>query len=125
MALEISGQAYRRIVRMSAMPLAVAVTIFALLELSDAWAGSPPGRYVAPSKQGINKDAMTMQECRDRLAVPANERPPSDDPRVNKDAVCTSMLSADKALLGSQKAKAASAPAVRKSRPQASSQPRS
>jgi hypothetical protein len=51
--------------------------------------------YVPPAKSGINKDAMTMQECRDRLAAPANERPASDDPRINLDAMCTNMLSAE------------------------------
>jgi hypothetical protein len=101
------------------------VTVFALLELTDACAGSRPSPYVPPSKHGINKDAMTMQECRDRLAAPANERPPSDDLRINIDGMCRNMLSMDKAFLESEKAKAASALPVRKSRPQASSQPRS
>jgi hypothetical protein len=48
----------------------------------------------AQAKWGINKDAMTMQECRDRLALPAKDRPRSDDPEVNKDAMCRNMLSA-------------------------------
>jgi hypothetical protein len=100
----------------SPIPRLVVVTVFALLELSDAAAGSRPSHYVAPSKQGINKDAMTMQECRDRLAAPANERPPSDDPRINKDGMCRNMLSMDKAFLESQKAKAASAPTVKTGR---------
>ena len=53
--------------------------------------------YVEPSKTGINKDAMTMQECRDRLAAPKHDRPPSDDPAIDKDAVCVNMLGGDKA----------------------------
>jgi hypothetical protein len=99
------------------------VTIVALLGLTGANAGSQPSHYVAPSKHGINKDAMTTQECRDRLAAPANERPPSDDPRINIDGMCRNMLSMDKAFLDSQKAKAASAPSVKKTKPQAGSQP--
>jgi hypothetical protein len=86
-------------------------------------AGTESGRYVPPVKRGINKDAMTMQECGDRLDAPPNERPQSDDPRVDLDGMCRNMLSADKALQESQKAKAASAAAGRKSSPAASSQP--
>jgi hypothetical protein len=101
----------------------IVVAIFALLGVTGANAGPPPSSYVAPSKQGINKDAMTMQECRDRLAAPANERPPSDDPRINIDGMCRNMLSTDKAFIDAQKAKAASTPAGKKTRPPASSQP--
>lgn len=54
----------------------------------------------AQTKWGINKDAMTMQECRDRLAMPVKDRPRSDDPQVNKDAVCRNMLSASPRLRG-------------------------
>jgi len=47
-----------------------------------------------PEKAGINKDALTMQDCRDRLALPKDKRRKSDDPRVDLDGVCENMLSA-------------------------------
>ena len=53
------------------------------------------GHYVAPVKSGINKDAMTMQECRERLAAPVKDRPPSED-GIDIDAMCRNMLSASK-----------------------------
>jgi hypothetical protein len=59
------------------------------------WAATEDGHYVAPTKHGINKDAMTMQECRERLAAPLKERPQSDDPRINLDAMCRNMLSSE------------------------------
>jgi hypothetical protein len=118
-----NGNVCRRMICVSAMLRPIVVTVFALLELTDACAGSRPSPYVAPSKHGINKDAMTMQECRDRLAAPANERPPSDDPRIHIDGMCRNMLSMDKAFLDSQKAKAASSPSVKKAKTQAGSQP--
>ena len=75
-------------------PLVAAV----LLPLATPIASAVPGdsHYVPPSKEGINRDAMTMQECRDRLAAPVKERPPSDDPSIDKDAICKNMLSVDK-----------------------------
>ena len=45
-----------------------------------------------PSLGSINNDAMTMQRCRARLALPMNARPKDDDPRVDLDAVCRGML---------------------------------
>ncbi|MDQ2733661.1 MAG: hypothetical protein M3Y55_01445 [Pseudomonadota bacterium] len=50
----------------------------------------------AAAKWGINKDAMTMQECRDRLALPVKDRPKSDEPEVNKDRMCENMLSVER-----------------------------
>src|SRR5450755_740795 len=41
---------------------------------------------------GVNKDAMTMQDCRDRLALPASKRPKADDARIDLDAMCANML---------------------------------
>lgn len=97
-----------------------------LMAMLPGFANAAPesGRYVAPVKRGANKDSMTMQECRDRLNAPAKERPASDDPRVNLDAMCLNMLSMDKAFQESQKAKAASGAAAMKSRPAASRPPR-
>ncbi len=46
------------------------------------------------TKHGINSDALTMQECRARLAMPKNRRPPADDPTIDKDAICVNMLGA-------------------------------
>jgi hypothetical protein len=66
------------------------------------------GAYAPPVKSGINKDAMTMQECRDRLAAPAKERPSSDDPLINLDAMCRNMLGAE----GRRKAGRAAAPSA-------------
>jgi hypothetical protein len=65
------------------------------LSVGLAWAATVDGHYVAPTKHGINKDAMTMQECRERLAAPLKERPQSDDPRINLDAMCRNMLSSE------------------------------
>lgn len=59
-----------------------------------ALAGSLATAASAQTKSGINKDAMTMQDCRDRLATPAKARPRSNDPAVDKDAMCRNMLSA-------------------------------
>jgi hypothetical protein len=50
----------------------------------------------ATAKWGINKDAMTMQECRDRLALPLKDRPKSDEPELNKDRMCENMLSVER-----------------------------
>ena len=50
-----------------------------------------------PAKSGINKDAMTMQDCRDRLALPKAKRRESDDKRVDLDGICKNMLSAKEA----------------------------
>ena len=76
--------------------LAVGASLVLVSVSGMALASDPPTPYVAPTKTGINKDAMTMQECRDRLAAPKRDRPPSDDPAINKDAVCANMLGADK-----------------------------
>jgi len=67
--------------------------------------------YAPPAKGGINKDAMTMQECRDRLAAPPKQRPQSDDSRINLDAMCKNMLSEETGKLAQRKraARAASA----------------
>lgn len=43
---------------------------------------------------GINQDAMTMQDCRDRLAQPIGVRAKSQDRTIDLDAVCLNMLSA-------------------------------
>lgn len=43
--------------------------------------------------EAINKDAMTMQACRDRLNQPKSQRIKSEDPRVDLDAICVNMLS--------------------------------
>lgn len=45
-----------------------------------------------PSFGSINNNAMTMQRCRARLALPKNARPKDGDPRVDLDAVCHGML---------------------------------
>ena len=50
---------------------------------------------VAACGSGPNKDAMTMEQCRERLAMPKDRRPRSDDPRIDKDAICENMLSSE------------------------------
>lgn len=74
-----------RLARASILSLALGARAFA----------ADSGSYAPPVKSGINKDAMTMQECRDRLAAPVKARPSSDDPQINLDAMCTNMLSAE------------------------------
>lgn len=71
-----------------------AAIMLLLSSVGVAVAATSDGHYVPPSKSGINKDAMTMQECRDRLAAPPKERPPSDDPEIDIDAMCKNMLGA-------------------------------
>lgn len=83
------------------------------------------GQPIALPKRGVEvepgygrahcRDRLAARaHCRDRLAAPANERPPSDDPRINIDGICRNMLSMDKVFLDSQKAKAASTPSIEK-----------
>jgi hypothetical protein len=54
---------------------------------------SSAASQIPPARVGsINNDAMTMQQCRDRLSLPKHARPKDDDPRVDLDAVCTNLL---------------------------------
>jgi hypothetical protein len=62
-----------------------------LLFAFAASAGSVPA---SARGSGVNKDAMTMQDCKDRLALPVNKRAKSEDPQINLDAICANMLSA-------------------------------
>lgn len=54
-----------------------------------ASAASPP----ATARRGtVNDDAMTVKDCRNRLAMPKSARPRDDDPNVDLDAVCRNIL---------------------------------
>ena len=55
---------------------------------------------------------MTMEQCRERLAMPKDRRPPTSDPRVDKDSICENMLSAERTHDRARKAQA-SAPSSR------------
>jgi len=57
---------------------------------------STPSADAVARGSGINRDAMTMQDCKDRLALPRSQRPRSEDPDINLDAICANMLSADR-----------------------------
>lgn len=45
----------------------------------------------------VDKDALTVERCKERLAVPKAQRKPSDDPRVDLDAMCVHLLDANAA----------------------------
>jgi hypothetical protein len=76
-----------------AMRLFVVALLTAPVFATAAEAAPASASQIAPARMGsINNDAMTMQRCRERLALPKNARPKDDDPRVDLDAVCTNML---------------------------------
>ena len=57
--------------------------------------------------ESINKDAMTLQTCRDRLAQPKNQRIKPMDPGLDLDGMCMNMLPLNDASKSGEPGKAA------------------
>src|SRR5262252_8915049 len=66
----------------------IAAPFHAIAQTSSSAISGPPRTL----KSGINLDAMTLDDCRARLALPKRERPRDPDARVDLDAVCANML---------------------------------
>jgi hypothetical protein len=77
---------------MATKPILIALFTVPAIAIASP-AASSAASQIPPARVGsINNDAMTMQQCRDRLSLPKNARPKDDDPRVDLDAVCTNLL---------------------------------
>ena len=59
-----------------------------------ASSASQPGSAL---ESGVNFDAVTVDDCQHRLALPKAQRPVDPDPRVDLDNVCRNILSGMKA----------------------------
>ena len=74
---------------LSKLFLATVLATFAL------GAHARPASQVSPSKpSSVNDDAMTIQKCRERMAMPKKARPKDDDPQIDLDRVCENLLNA-------------------------------
>ena len=80
--------------QIAASTMLVAGLVCALASTACATTASAPAASStrAPKRGTVNDDAMTVQDCRDRLASAKASRPKDDDPNVDLDAVCRNIL---------------------------------
>ena len=91
----------------------IAMACLAVWSPSFAQSSLPASQPPRVLKGGINSDAMTVDDCRRRLALPKRERPSDPDPRVDLDAVCRNILDATAPGASAPKRKAAASEARR------------
>ena len=101
--------------RLMSTGLICAAAMLLAAESAPARPSSAASQPASEMKSGINFDALTVDDCRRRLALPKSQRPVDPDPRVDLDGVCKNIL-AGMNTKASSKAPASSAHAAPSSR---------
>ena len=58
----------------------------------------------AMAKDGMTKDSMTMQQCKDHMAMAKKDGMKKDDAMMKKDTMCADMMKKDGAMKGGDSA---------------------
>jgi hypothetical protein len=72
----------------------LATTVFCALSLAAGLAGAASHMEKKPDA-AMAKDAMTMQQCKDHMAMAKKDGMKKDDAMMKKDATCADMMKKD------------------------------
>jgi hypothetical protein len=81
---------------MRSVTITTLTCVLVMLLVAEPAVGRPARPASEPAgqlKSGVNMDALTVDDCRQRLALPKSKRAVDPDPGVDLDAVCRNILS--------------------------------